>query len=52
MTTDYQPEENHPAYYIHQLVERLVIAKPNIMGRPREMVKLDPHTIFKLTLKY
>ena len=52
MTTDYQPEENHPAYYIYQLVERLVIAKPNIMGRPREMVKLNPHTIFKLTLKH
>lgn len=36
MATDYQPEENHPAYYIHQLVENLAISKPNIMGRSRE----------------
>ncbi|MBB1096183.1 IS1182 family transposase [Limosilactobacillus sp. BG-MG3-A] len=47
MATDYQPEENHPAYYIHQLVENLAISKPNIMGRPREY---DPRMLLKLVL--
>ena len=47
MATDYQPEENHPAYYIHQLVESLAISKPNIMGRPREY---DPRMLLKLVL--
>nr|WP_225431961.1 transposase [Limosilactobacillus reuteri] len=47
MTTDYQPEENHPAYYIHQLVENLAISKPNIMGRPREY---DQRMFLKLVL--
>lgn len=47
MVTDYQPEENHPAYYIHQLVESLAISKPNIMGRPREY---DPRMLLKLVL--
>ncbi|UXE89019.1 hypothetical protein [Limosilactobacillus reuteri] len=27
MTTDYQPEKNHPAYYIHQLVENLTVSR-------------------------
>lgn len=47
MATDYQLEENHPAYYIHQLVESLAISKPNIMGRPREY---DPRMLLKLVL--
>ncbi|WP_283584423.1 transposase, partial [Limosilactobacillus difficilis] len=47
MATDYQPEENHPAYYIHQLVENLAVAKPNILGRPREY---DPRMLLKLVL--
>lgn len=47
MATDYQPEENHPAYYIHQLVESLAISKPNIMGRPREY---DLRMLLKLVL--
>ena len=33
MTTDYQPEKNHPAYYIHQLVENLAVSKPNVRFR-------------------
>ena len=47
MTTDYQPEKNHPAYYIHQLVENLAVSKPNVMGRPREY---DPRMLLKLVL--
>lgn len=47
MATDYQPEENRLAYYIHPLVESLVISKPNIMGRPREY---DPKMLLKLVL--
>lgn len=47
METNYQPEENHPAYYIHQLVESLAVSKPNIMGRPREY---DPRMLLKLVL--
>lgn len=47
MATDYQPEENHPAYYIHQLVENLAISKPNIMGRSREY---DQRMLLKLVL--
>ncbi|MRH71969.1 hypothetical protein GIX77_05790 [Lactobacillus reuteri] len=31
MATDYQPEENRPAYYIRHLVESLAISKPNII---------------------
>lgn len=30
--TAYEPELNHPARYINQLVEGLAIRKPNIMG--------------------
>lgn len=48
IATDYQPEENHPAYYIHQLIESLAISKPNIMGRPREY---DPRMLLKLVLQ-
>ncbi len=47
MATDYQPEENHPAYYIHKLVESLAFSKPNIMGRPREY---DPRILLKSVL--
>lgn len=47
MTTDYQPEKNHPAYYIHQLVENLAVSKPNVMGRPREY---NPRMLLKLVL--
>jgi transposase len=47
MTTDYQPEKNHPAYYINELVESTRISQPNIMGRPREY---DPRMLLKLVL--
>ncbi|MEY8442554.1 transposase [Lactobacillaceae bacterium 24-114] len=47
MTTDYQPGKNHPAYYIHQLVENLAVSKPNVMGCPREY---DPRILLKLVL--
>ena len=47
MSTDYQPEENHSAYYIHQLVENLAVSNPNIIGRPREY---DPRMLLKLVL--
>ncbi|WP_434737681.1 IS1182 family transposase [Limosilactobacillus sp.] len=45
--TAYEPELNHPARYINQLVEGLAIRKPNIMGRPREY---DPRMLLKLVL--
>ena len=47
MATDYQSKENHPAYYIHQLVESLAISKSSIMGRPREY---DPRMLLRLVL--
>ncbi|WP_431814394.1 transposase [Limosilactobacillus portuensis] len=45
--TAYEPELNHPARYINQLVEGLAIRKPNIMGRPREY---NPRMLLKLVL--
>ena len=45
--TAYEPELNHPARYINQLVESLASRKPNIMGRPREY---DPRMLLKLIL--
>lgn len=47
ITTDYQPEKNHPAYYIHQLVENLAVSKPNVIGHPREY---NPRMLLKLVL--
>lgn len=47
MATEFQPERNHPAYYIHQLVENLAVSRPNVMGRPREY---DPRMLLKLVL--
>ena len=45
--TAYEPELNHPARYINQLVESLAVKKPNIMGRPKEY---DPRMLLKLVL--
>ena len=45
--TAYEPELNHPARYINQLVESLACRKPNIIGRPREY---DPRMLLKLVL--
>ena len=45
--TAYEPELNHSARYINQLVESLASRKPNIMGRPREY---DPRMLLKLIL--
>ena len=47
MATEFQPERNHPAYYIHQLVENLAVSRPNVMGHPREY---DPRMLLKLVL--
>lgn len=47
LSTDYQPAENHPAYFINQLVEQLAQVKPQIMGRPREY---DVRMMLKLVL--
>lgn len=47
MATDYQPEKNHQAYYINELVENAQSSQPNIMGRPREY---DPRMLLKLVL--
>ena len=47
MATDYQPEKNHPAYYINELVENAKSSQPNITGRPREY---DPRMLLKLVL--
>ena len=52
--TAYEPELNHPARYINQLVEGLAIRKPNIMGatkgiRSENVIKIGP---FSLQLRY
>ena len=45
--TAYEPELNHPARHINQLVEGLAVRKPTIMGCPREY---DPRMLLKLVL--
>lgn len=47
MSTAYEPEKDHPAHYINQLVENLAVQEPGIMGRPREY---DPRMMLKLVL--
>lgn len=47
MTTDYRPEDDHPAHFINELVENLTVPSTSVMGRPREY---DPRMMLKLLL--
>ncbi|WP_288639330.1 IS1182 family transposase [uncultured Lentilactobacillus sp.] len=47
IATAYEPEDDHPAHYINQLVEKLAVKNTQVMGRPREY---DPRMMLKLVL--
>lgn len=47
LSTAYEPEAGHQAYYVNQLVESLSIKQASILGRPREY---DSRMLLKLIL--